>query len=81
MSLKDRMRRLEDKGIPEDCPECRLRPTRTYVINPGGEDKDEETSSSRPIPEPEHCPECGSAIELIVFRLVYEDVEGEGEPY
>jgi hypothetical protein len=67
MSIKKRLESLEE-GDAERCLECRLRPTRTYLINPGGED--------RPIPKPEHCPECGSAIELIVFRLVYEDVEG-----
>jgi ssDNA-binding Zn-finger/Zn-ribbon topoisomerase 1 len=71
MSIKNRIQRLEE-GDAERCLACKLRPKKTFVINPGEEDN---------IPEPERCPECGSAIELIVLRLVYEDVEGEGEPY
>jgi hypothetical protein len=67
MTIKKRLERLEE-GDAEHCLACKLRPKTTFLINPDGED--------RPIPEPEHCPECGSAIELIVFRLVYEDVEG-----
>jgi hypothetical protein len=64
MSFKGRIRRLEDRGDAERCRECRLRPKRTHAIYPGDED--------RPLPEPEHCPECGSAIEVVVMRVVYE---------
>jgi hypothetical protein len=63
MSIKHRLRRLEGNG-PGGCRECRLRPTPTYVVYPDEED--------RTPPEPEHCPECGSAVEVVVIRVVYE---------
>jgi hypothetical protein len=68
MSIKDRVRRLEGRGDPDRCRECRLRPTKTYAIYPGEED--------RLIPEPEHCPECGRLIEIVCIRVEYEE-EGD----
>ncbi len=67
MSIKDRLRRLETGA--GGCQECRRRPTKTYAIQPGEDD--------RAIPEPEYCPECGSDIKLVVLRLVYEDQRPE----
>jgi hypothetical protein len=73
MSIRARIDRLEGKRDAEHCPECRLRPKATYAVYPGEDD--------HTLPEPEHCPTCGRLIERLVLKVVYEDLEGEGEPY
>jgi hypothetical protein len=70
---KDRMRRLEDGAdarLASLCRECGLRPPKVYVYYP-----DEEAYSP---PEPEHCPECGSLIELITLKVEYEEERALG---
>jgi hypothetical protein len=61
MSVKDRLRRLE-RGA-ESCPECRHKPEVAYVYYPDEGD---------PVPDPEHCPECGRALGFVI-RVVYEE--------
>ena len=63
MSLKDRIRRLEDRG---GCLECLGVPPVTHVVYP----EDDHT------PEPERCPKCGRVLGVII-RVVYAG-EGEG---
>jgi hypothetical protein len=63
-SIRGKLEYLESRADAERCSECRLRPKRTHAIYPDEED--------RPLPEPEHCPECGRAIEVVVMRVVYE---------
>jgi hypothetical protein len=68
--IKNRLRRLEDRdGSGEaGCPECYLKPQAPRVFYPG---------EGEPRPEPERCPECGRLLGPL-FRVVYEDEEGEG---
>jgi hypothetical protein len=66
MSIKSRIRRLEDR---EGCQECRDTPRRGVAYYP---DKGEEE------PSIEHCPKCDRALGFIL-RVVYEDVRGEGD--
>jgi hypothetical protein len=71
VSIKARLRTLEGRDGP-GCYQCRLRPTSTYVVYP-----DEEYHE----PPPQHCPECGCLIEVVILKVVYEDAydaEGEG---
>jgi hypothetical protein len=69
MSFKSRLHKLEES--PGSCPECANTPRpRLAAYYP---EKGEEP------PEPESCPACGRDL-LIVFRVVYEDLEGEGAP-
>jgi hypothetical protein len=64
MSLKERIRRLEDRG---GCLGCRNTPPVTHVVYPEDAVQD---------PEPERCPKCGRVLGVII-RVVYEG-EGEG---
>jgi hypothetical protein len=65
VSIKDRLRKLEDRG---GCSECYLKPEAAFVYYPDEGD---------PTPEPERCPKCGRSLGFII-QVVYEDLEGEG---
>lgn len=68
MSIKDRIRRLEGRDGP-GCPECRLKPQRSYVVYAQEGDH---------TPEPERCPMCDRPLGFVI-RVVYEeDLPGEG---
>ncbi len=60
MSIRDRIRRLEDG---QRCPEC-TEPDPVRAVYP-----------SDPEPEPEHCPGCGRSVGVII-RVEYEGEEG-----
>jgi hypothetical protein len=62
VSIRERLRHLEDRG---GCPECYLKPEAVHVYYPDEGD---------PVPEPECCPKCGRALG-VVLRVQYE---GEG---
>jgi len=64
MSIKDRIRRLEDGRGAQRCPECYLKPQVNYVAYPGEE-----------LPDPEHCPKCGRPLGFVI-QVVYEEGEG-----
>jgi hypothetical protein len=63
VSIKDRIRRLEDRG---GCPECATKPELAHVVYPEEGDH---------TPEPERCPECDRSLGFVI-RVEYE---GEGE--
>jgi hypothetical protein len=65
MSIKDRIRRLEDKG---SCPECYLKPQVPRVVYPGEDAPSEAT---------ENCPRCGRALGVVI-QVVWAEPEGEG---
>jgi hypothetical protein len=62
VSIRERLRRLEDRG---GCPECRMSPEVHLVVY-----RDE----GDPAPEPECCPKCGRSLGFVI-QVVYE---GEG---
>jgi hypothetical protein len=62
MSIKDRIRRLEDRG---GCPECATGPEVAHVVYPEQGDH---------TPGAECCPECGRRLGFVI-RVEYE---GEG---
>jgi hypothetical protein len=62
VSIRERLRHLEDRG---GCPECRMRSEVAHVVYPDEGD---------PTPELEHCPKCGRSLGFVI-QVVYE---GEG---
>jgi hypothetical protein len=69
VSIKGRIQRLQARLAKLGaCPECHRKPEVIHVFYP---------EKGEAAPEPKRCPGCGRSLG-VVFRVVYDDVEGEG---